>query len=206
MTTKKMPILGQEEGGAKRSHARGADAKTLMTEQLPAPDPVPPPLGDRLSPRERARRRLSFFVKQASVAGAAGSLAACTGFGVVDPLPTPVPCTAEDNLASWVFADVEPHGQEVTLNIRIESEYLEGLTFADVRIVDGEIIARSWQPGELGEQSSITVGVLLTADMIATLEVDLGCEGQPDTTIHFDLNLATLSDGGSSGISPREAQ
>ncbi|HEY4222648.1 MAG TPA: hypothetical protein VGO62_14935 [Myxococcota bacterium] len=173
------------------------DEKTVMPEVLPAPMKV-----DSRSPRARARFRLQALAKKAALAGAAGSLSACLGYGVVDEVPRPVQCTANDDINDWLRATVGPATAPaaaftVTITTGEGFRQVLGIQLSTLFVVDDGVV--TGQPRFNGNDlaSSTTVSVDLVPNAGATeivLHTALSCDDVPrNIAIHIDVTNLVVS-------------
>jgi hypothetical protein len=183
------------------------DSKTVLPEVLPAPTTR----DDAMSPRARARRRLESLAKKAALAGAAGTLSACLGYGVVDEVPAPVQCKATDDLNTWLTATAAaqnttppttPAAIELSITIGEGFPQVRGLTFTTLFAADGATVGN---PNFTGKDlaSSTSVSLTLVPAQTATeivVHTAIQCADVPrNIDIHIDiasLQVVSIVDAG----------
>lgn len=155
-----------------------ASLKILMPEVLPTPSVTSTTAG-RESPRTRAQRRLEQLAKKAALAGAASSLSACIGFGVVDPLPEPPQdCAPDDDPNRWVSVGILQTVPQlvVQLNVTEDFTFVRGVSIgANVDVTGGTLA------GVVVDDPNNIITVTVDVDEAApevVLTIDTACAGE----------------------------
>jgi len=163
--------------------------KTIMPEVLPDPE-------RRLAlvegnPRERTSKHLKRLVDAAKLTAAAGMVAHCTGYGVVDPLPPPpIQCTSNSD----PFADLVVSGIAVPSDggwsnalIMLSSYRTVGYQFNAVRVTAGGTLVAAEDMSQSGAGGGTNFDITIHPDGSGApleFEVDLGC-GSATATRHY---------------------
>lgn len=170
------------------------DRKTLLNERLPAP---PPRQSARETPRERAVRRLNVLVKRASTAGAAVNLAACIGYGVVDPLPEPSQCIDFD-ATQWFFATAErrPDG---TIVVTVQSDFVARLD-GTLGVSSATLVSSEPPREQLGFAASVVLVLQPAGALPFTIAFGATCD-DVEAALGLEIDPAALGvDGGATPI------
>jgi hypothetical protein len=176
--------------------------KTLSPEVLPAPTST-----DGSSPRERARRRLETLAKRAAMAGAAGTLSACVGYGVVDPVPPPAQqCAPEDDVTSWASFSVDGAAPQLTLIVALNQFETRGVTLTTLFTADGATIsgAPQFNGADLASSTTATIALLVNDGVTeVVVHTGLSCDGAGrGVDVHIDVATAVVTDIVDAGGAP----
>lgn len=161
--------------------------KTLMPEVLPGAAQA-----STRSPRDRARARLEHLAKKALLAGAAGSLSACVGYGVVDPLPPPPPdCTPQDDPNQWATASLTSIDPLIVV-LALNTFNVNGVTLATEFTAEGASVANTtFDTGDLASATSVTVELTPQPNVTQViLHTGLSCAGV-GRAVDVAVDLAT---------------
>lgn len=179
--------------------------KTLMNEILPTPVAHLTPAGSSSSssraarsPRERVQRRFEELAKRAALAGAAGTLSACIGYGVVDPLPPPAQqCAPADDVNSWASVSTSANGDgSFTLFLVINQFERTDVTLSTHFTAEGATLAAAqFDATDLAHARSVSI--IVTPDAAASeviVHTGLSCAGAGrPVDVHIDVGSLSVT-------------